>query len=70
MSGGGTISAVDWDEIMRHPAVTEVTTMTLTNTAERHDAKTDERLLRNMRARAPRFKQLLDLSMEDVNAGK
>ncbi len=64
----GKRSEVDWTEIMKHSAVTAVTTMTLSNTAKTHDAGTDERLLNNLAARAPRLRHILDLSMAAVNA--
>ncbi len=56
------------DEIMRDPAVTAVTTMTLPNSAEPHDEKTDEELLEHMRRRAPWLKHILSLSRARINA--
>ncbi len=70
MTAKGKRSSVDWEKIMRDPAVTEVTTMSLPNSAEKHDEKTDARLLRNLRSRTPRLKHLLGLSMAEVNGGK
>lgn len=70
MAVGGKISAVDWEEILKNEAVTEVTTMALPNNARRHDAETDERLFLNLRTRAPRLKRLLSLSMAEVNGRK
>ncbi len=70
MSIGGKISAVDWDEVVKNKAVREVTTMTLSNTAKRHDAQTDRQLLSNLDSRIDKLKHLLDLSMAEVNGRK
>ncbi len=66
----GKRSAVDWDAIMQNPTVGEITTMTLPNEAERHDAQTDERLLEKLHDRADRMKYLFDLSMAEIDGGK
>ena len=66
----GQKSAVDWDAILCDPAVREVTTKTLLNRAYRHDAQTDERLLKNLDSCADQLNHILDLSMADVNGKK
>lgn len=66
----GVRSAADWGEVMRNRAVTEVTTMTLPNTAEPHTAATDAELLENARRNAPRLKKILAQVMADIDAEK
>ncbi len=68
--GTPTPSAVDWDEVMRNEAVTAVTTMTLSNSAEPHTERTDEEILENARRHAPWLKKILSEVMADINAEK
>jgi hypothetical protein len=55
---------------MQNPAVTEVTTMTLSNTAEPHTEKTDEELLENHRRNAPWLNRILSEVMAEIDAEK
>lgn len=66
----GKISNIDWDEIMKDAAVTEVTRMAPSNTAVRHTAETDRELLEFFDSQREKWLHIIELSMRDINERK